>query len=130
MRFFVDSADVSISGVVLRDAAAGKHTVETKGPSERMAPLELVRCRRVNVSGTQILDGAPNGIYLEDCADTVLTGCTVLEDRPIPMMTAAVRFTGESLGCLINACRLGRGSEASLVAPDSVKRGLIVEDEG
>ncbi len=80
------------------------------------------------MSGTQILDGAPNGIYIEDCRDTLITGCTILEDRSEPMMTAAIRWTGDAFGSLVDACRLGGGSEAALVAPESVKRGMIVED--
>ncbi|HEX6985907.1 MAG TPA: right-handed parallel beta-helix repeat-containing protein, partial [Planctomycetaceae bacterium] len=123
----VDSADVAISGVVLRDAAAGRHTVETAGPSERLAPLELIRCRRVNVSGTQILDGAPNGIYVEDCVDAVFTGCTILESRPDRLMSAAIRWTGDAAGGLIAACRIGRGTEGAIVAPEQVRRETNVE---
>src|SRR3712207_7993399 len=50
-------------------------------PADRTAALELVRCRRVNVSGCQFIDPAPHGVWVEDCADILLTGCTILDRK-------------------------------------------------
>jgi hypothetical protein len=118
---------VAISGVVLRDALAGVTAVPLADSDERVAALELVRCKRVNVSGSQFLDPAPNGVYVEDCADVLLTGCTVLEDRAAKKMEAAVRWKGGTEGSLIAVCRLGRGTQGVIVGPDELRRETVVE---
>ena len=126
---FEDCADCTITGVLVQDCRAGKHTVADAVPIEREGILELVRCARVNVSGTQIVDAAPVGIRLEDCRDTVLTGCTVLDSRAEKLMKSAIHWTGEGSGNLIAACRIGRGTEGAIVAPDHVRIGENVVDE-
>jgi len=117
-----DCTDVAVSGVVLRDAET---PVETS--KARRAALELVRCRRVNVSGSQFVDPTPAGVDVEDCADIVITGCTIVEDRTEPRMAAAIRWRGEAAGSLVAACRLGKGTEGSVVGPDGLRREMNVE---
>ena len=95
--------------------------------SDRRAALELVRCRRVNVSGSQFVDPTPAGVDVEDCADVVITGCTVVEDRAEPRMDAAIRWRGEAAGSLVAACRLGKGTEGSVVGPEGLRREMNVE---
>ena len=70
---FVDSENCNITGLLIEDAAAGQHTVDGAVPIVREGLIELVRCRRVNISGTQVLNPTPRGIYLEDCSDTLIT---------------------------------------------------------
>jgi hypothetical protein len=123
----VDSSDVAITGVVLRDALAGVNAVPLADADTRLAALELVRCRRVNVTGSQFLDPAPNGVYVEDCSDLLLTGCTILEDRETKKMEAAVRWKGATDGSLIAASRLGRGTQGTIVGPEDLRREMIVE---
>jgi polygalacturonase len=116
----VDSADCVLSGLLLQDGevpAAGREPLE----EGRLGQLELVRCRRMNLSGVQVLDSQPAGIYLEDCSETILTGCTVLDDRQPPQMTAGIHWTGEGRNNMISASRIGRGSEGDVVAPDHVR---------
>ena len=118
---FEDCQSCNMSGLLIEDAQAGKHTIRGVVPIERQGLVELVRCGRMNVSGTQVLDGTPNGIYLEDCRDTVLTGCTVLDDRNPVLMKAAIVWRGEGAGNMISASRIGRGSETDVVVPDHVR---------
>ncbi|HLJ09908.1 MAG TPA: right-handed parallel beta-helix repeat-containing protein, partial [Planctomycetaceae bacterium] len=107
----VDSADCSLQGLLIQDCQAGKHTVIDAGPQSRQGLIEIIRCRRVNISGVQILEPAPYGIFLDECRDTLVTGSTILDSRSPMLMQAAVRWQGPGTGNLIADCRLGRGAE-------------------
>lgn len=126
---FVNSENCTISGMLIQDCQAGQHTVPGAVPIERQGLLELIRCRRVTISGTQVLEGTPNGIYLEDCSDTLITGSTVLDGRDPKHMTAAIRWTGKGHGNLIATSRLGKGMEEDVVAPEHVRVAEIMRDE-
>lgn len=117
----VDSVDCSLSGLVIQDCLAGRHTVKDAGPQERQALLELQRCRRINVSGVQVLDGAPVGIAVDECSDVLVQGCTILDGRTPALMQHAIRWTGDGSGNLIAHCRVG-GTVAALDVPKQVRR--------
>lgn len=122
-----DSKDVVISGNVLRDVTGGEpRVVETE--LDRQGALELVRCQRVTVTGMQILNAAPNGLFIDDCSDVIVTGCTILEDREQKLMSAAVRWLGNAAGSLISACCIGSGTDGGLIAPDELRREALVDD--
>ncbi|RPI84207.1 MAG: hypothetical protein EHM42_07700 [Planctomycetaceae bacterium] len=118
----VDSADCSLSGLVIQDCQSGKHTVKDAGLQDREALLELVRCRRINLSGVQVLEGAPAGILLEECSDTVLQGCSVLDGRTPLLMQQAIRWRGAGTGNLIAHCRLGGAPGKAIDAPSHVRK--------
>ncbi len=124
----VDSQNCNLTGVLIEDAEAGQHTVAGAEPIRREALVEVVRCRRVNVSGVQILDGTPNGMLLEDCQDTVITGCTVTDDREPQRMEHAVVWTGSGRGGLVAGSRIGRGTKGDLKLPAEVRVEGIVRD--
>jgi parallel beta-helix repeat protein len=107
---FKNCDDCNITGMILQDSQAGKHTVPNVVPIERQGLLELFNCRRFNISGSQIFDAAPHGIYLENCTDTIITGCTVLDNREKKLMRSAIHLK-QPVRCLIASCRLGKGSE-------------------
>lgn len=119
---FEDCVSCNISGVLIEDAEAGRHTVPGTVSHEREGLLELSRCRRFNISGTQVLDGTPYGMVLDDCSDTVINGCTVLEDRHVKKMKAAILWRGGGAGNLITSCRIGRGYEGDMIAATHVTR--------
>ena len=118
---FVDSENCNITGLLIEDAAAGQHTVDGAVPVVREGLLELVRCRRVNISGTQVLNPTPRGIYLEDCSDTLISGCTILDHRQPPRMRAAIHWIGAGVGNLVTASRIGRGLEGDVTCPPHVQ---------
>ena len=126
---FVDCDSCNISGVLIEDAEAGRHTVPDVVPLRREGLLELVRCRRVNVSGTQVLDGTPFGMVLDDCDDTIINGCTVLDGRSEKKMRAAILWKGRGAGNLIAGSRIGRGSEGDIIAPPHVRRTELQLDD-
>jgi len=108
---FVDSTDCNLHGLLLEDCAAGKHTVPDAVPIQRDGLLELVRCERVNITGCQIFDGTPNGVYLKDCLDTVITGSTILDRRGSKQMQSAIRWEGQGSGNLMANNRLGSATK-------------------
>ena len=124
----VDSENCNLSGVLIEDAEAGQHTVDGVEPIRREALVELVRCRRVNVSGVQILDGTPNGLLLEDCRDTVITGCTITDDRQPKRMERAIVWKGSGDGSLLAQSRIGRGTRGDMTLPAEVKVDGVVRD--
>jgi hypothetical protein len=118
----VDSVDCSLHGLVIQDCQAGKHTVTDAGPQTREGLIELVRCRRINISGVQVLEPAPYGIFLNACSDTLITGCTILDGRTPPLMQAPIRWQGDGSGNLVAHCRLGKGTAGVIVAEPHVRQ--------
>jgi len=105
-----DSVDCTFSGSIVHDCQSGQHTVAGAPPLAREGLLEIVRCQRVNVSGCQVLDGQPYGVYVEDSNFVSVTGVSVLETRAAKMTLAAVRLRGAGKGNLLAANTLGRGT--------------------
>lgn len=117
----VDTADCVVSGLLIQDSRAGRHTWKGAGGSlEREALLEFVRCQRLNLSGSQVVDGAPTGILFEDCVDSLVTGCSVIDSRNERLMKRAIVWRGSGSGSRIAQCLLGAGTEGDSVIPAEV----------
>lgn len=104
----VGSENCTFTGVQIQDARAGEHTVKDAVPIRRQGLLEFIRCRRLNLTGLQVLEGAPYALYFEDCSDTLLTGSSVFDTRERPLLEAAVKWVGAGSGNLIANCRFNR----------------------
>ena len=114
---FVDCEDCTITGLIIQDALAGQNTVTGAVANKKDGLIELVRCRRMNLTGCQVLEGTPNGLVLEDCSDTVISGCSILDQRSPKLMEHAIvwRDTAKpTTGNLIHGCRIGTGSRGNL----------------
>jgi hypothetical protein len=114
---------ITISGLVVQDSQTGENTVANAVPMEKQGLIELIGCRRLTLTGLQVLEGTPNGVYVEDCHDTLLSGCTILDSREPKLMTAAVRWKGKGTGNFIAASRIGDGTEGAIVSDNNVKYG-------
>jgi hypothetical protein len=121
----VDCKNCTLSGLQIQDAQAGEHTVAGVVPIERQGLVELVRCSQMTLTGLQILEGSPFGLYLEDCSETMLTGCSILDTRDKKRTDAGVKWTGSGKGNAIAHCRANRG----LQVPEHVKLSDNVLDE-
>ena len=84
----VRTKDTTIQGCSFQDE-------EPKGQASGASLLELEDCRRVQVTGCQVIDGAPCGIDVVRGQEISITSCTVAETREAPVATAAIRFRGE-----------------------------------
>ena len=107
----VDCENCTLTGTLIQDALAGEHTVAGVVPIERQGLVELIRCRRINLTGVQSLEGNPYALYLEDCSDTVITGCSLFDTRAMPLLKAAVKWVGQGTGNLVAQCRFNRPLE-------------------
>ncbi|MFP6692463.1 MAG: right-handed parallel beta-helix repeat-containing protein, partial [Pirellulales bacterium] len=85
-----------------------------EGQTTGVSLLEIVRCRRINVTGCSISNPSPFGILAADSHDLNISGCTILESRRPSRMRSAIRMEGKGTGNLISGCRVGRGREEAL----------------
>lgn len=113
-----DSHDCTLTGSIIQDAQAGQHTVAGAEPQQRDGLLEIIRCRRVNVSGCQVLDGQPFGMYVEDSEQVSITGASILETRDERKSRAAIHWRGKGRDNFLSANTLGRGTEEALIIDD------------
>jgi hypothetical protein len=111
---FEDSDNCVLNGVQIQDAQAGQHTVAGAVPIEREALVELVRCRRVNVTGCQILDGASVGLLLDNCEDTLVSSCSIIDQREVPLMKTGVESRGVGKGNMLVQSRISRALDAAV----------------
>ncbi|MCH2126560.1 MAG: right-handed parallel beta-helix repeat-containing protein [Pirellulaceae bacterium] len=116
---FEDSHSCNLHGNVIEDAEAGTHTVETV-PLERLGLIELERCQRMSITGTQILDPTPCGLHIRDCDDLLIQGCTIHDAREKMAMTTPIDWQGKATTGLISGCRIGRGTGGGMVVPENV----------
>ena len=103
----VDSHDCLISGCTVQDEAP-------EGQASAASLLELVRCRRVNVQGCQLLDGAPYGIDALRCQEVNINGCTLIDTRKEIRAQGAIRFRGQGANNLIASCTVGKTRAAAM----------------
>ena len=121
----IDCKNCTLTGLQIQDAQAGEHTVAGVVPIQRQGLIELVRCRQMTLTGIQVLEGSPFGLYLEDCSETMLTGCSFLDTRENKQTQASVKWTGPGKSNAIAHCRANRG----LQVPDHVKLSDNLLDE-
>jgi hypothetical protein len=80
--------------------------------------------QRVNVSGCQVLDGQPYGIYVEDSSYLNITGTSVLETRAEKKTRAAIRLRGAGVGNLLASNTLGGGTKDFIERDDAFEAKL------
>lgn len=121
--------DCTLSANNIHDAYAGEHTVKTPAVIERQGLVELIRCRRLNVSACQILDPGLPGIYLDSCDLVNIQGCSILDSREENKMPHAIQWTGPGQANQIGNCTLGQGGAGAInaAAEANVKVGDNVE---
>lgn len=120
-----DSHDVTFNGSLIHDCQTGQHTVPKTTPIVRQALLEVLGSRRVNVSGCEILDGTPYGVFVENSQFVQITGCTVLDARTEKLTQAAIRFAGQGDGHHVAMNTLSRGTGGQGVVVDEGCKVLL-----
>lgn len=115
-----DCADSTLSGFVAQDGRLSSSRFSSHAP-EPQGLIELVRCVRVNVTGVQILEAASCGMLLEDCRDTLVSGCTILDRRSPAAMELAICWRGAGSGNLVTGCRLGPAVGGAVAAEAQVR---------
>lgn len=51
------------------------------GVVDRGAAVVLRRCRRINMTGSNILDYGRSGLFLDEVQDSIISGCIIRDDR-------------------------------------------------
>jgi len=115
----------TLTGLQIQDAQAGEHTVAEAVPIQRQGLVELVNCQTISLTGMQVLEGNPFGVYVEDSSEVLMTGCTFLDGRDPRQTQASVKWVGTGRANMIANCRANRG----LQVPDHVhlSNNLVVE---
>ena len=117
---FEDSENCVLNGLLIQDAQAGEHTVAGVVPIDREALIELVRCRRVNVTGCQILDGAPTGLLIDDCEDTLVSSCSIIDQRDTPLMKTGIALRKLGAGNMVVQNRVRGAVSAQIDENDRI----------
>lgn len=115
----VDSRDVQLSACSIQDAQAGKNTVAGAVANEKSALLEIERCRRINVTGCQFLEGTPHGVRVESSSDVAFTGCMFADAREPRGTQSHLKWSGEGRGNFVSGCRIGSAAGKPLDAAES-----------
>lgn len=126
---FADSHDCTLGDTIVHDCQAGEHTVAGAKKLERQGLVEIVRCRRVTLSGCQVLDAQPFGIYVDSSSLVSITGSSILETRGEAKMRASIRFEGEGSGNHIAANTLAAKVDADAGAGVKLGDNLIVDSK-
>ena len=80
------------------------------------------------MTGCQILDGTPIGLLLEGCQDTLVSSCTVIDQRELKKTTSGVVWRHSGPGNMLVQSRISGGTGSDVVADDAVTQSgnLIV----
>jgi hypothetical protein len=116
---FEDSENCVLNGLLIQDAQAGEHTVKGAVSIDREALIELVRCRRVNVTGCQILDGAPTGLLMDDCEDTLVSSCSIIDQRESSQMKTGIDCSSAGRANMIVQNRISGATQDSISADNN-----------
>jgi len=111
---FVNSQNIIVSGLQIQDGQTVEKAAPPVLPEGREALVELVNCQRFNITGCQILDGAPVGLLLQDCQDTSIQQCQIFDQRATPQMAAGIELRGELKNVLVGNCQIGGASETPI----------------
>ncbi|NQV23646.1 MAG: right-handed parallel beta-helix repeat-containing protein, partial [Rhodopirellula sp.] len=117
---FEDSENCVLNGLLIQDAQAGEHTVAGAVPIDREALVELVRCRRVNVTGCQILDGTPTGLLIDHCENTLVSSCSIIDQRESSQMKTGIACIAAGRGNMIVQNRISGATQAAISAEENI----------
>ncbi len=96
----VDTKNSVITGCTVEDEA-------TRGQGSGISTLELERCERINITGSQFLSGAPYSVDVVESSGISFNGCTMADLRETRLSKAAIRFCGKGTGNMVTGCSLG-----------------------
>ena len=107
------SADVTFTGCTIHD--------ETETGQPNLAALmELEKCERINVTGSQFINGAI-GVAAADCSHISLAGNTLHDTRDKRIAKHAIQFTGKGSGNLVAINSIGKTIGKEIDAASDVR---------
>ena len=111
----VDSSDITFTG-------CGIHDETETGQPGVTALLELEKCERVTVSGSQFVNGLI-GVAASTCSHLSLSGNSLFDTREKPIAKHAIQFKEKGSGNFVTANSIGKtsGKEIDAVEDDGVR---------
>ena len=103
------SSDITFTGCSVLDE-------DPNGQASGASLLELNDCQRINISGSQFVNGAPYGIDAVSSSHVSITGCTVHDTREELKSKHAIRFSGAGRGNLVAMNSVGAALQSPLTA--------------
>ena len=113
---FTNSADITFTGCAIHDETE-------EGQLGLTALLELADCQRINISGSQFLNGVPTGIIGNNSSHVAIIGCTVHDTREKPKAKHAIQFTGKGIGNLLANNSIGKTTGKAISASGARTEG-------
>jgi hypothetical protein len=123
-----DCRNCNLNGLLIQDAPEGMHTVNDVVPIQRDALVEVVRCHGVNVTGCQILDGTPFGILLDDCSDSVVSSCSILDTRTPAKMQSGIVWKGNVRGNMLSSTAISGALKQAVVVPEDLPQFAVISN--
>lgn len=82
-----------------------------EGQASQLPLLALSDCRRINVTGCQLIGSGTDCLRVDSGNDILVTGSTIVAGAETPQGNAVV-WTGKGSGNMITGCRLRHGRDA------------------
>lgn len=105
-------SDITLTGCSILDE-------DPDGQSSGASLLELEDCQRINISGSQFINGAPCCIDATNCSHVSIVGNTIHDTREQLKSTHAIRMTGSGQGNLLATNTIGPTQKRSVFAADA-----------
>lgn len=83
--------------------------------------LELIRSELVTITGCQLVDGVPEGVSVKDCSLVNIMGCTITDQRKVPLMQHAIAFRGQGKGNRVSGNIIAGSSRQPVWAESNVE---------
>ena len=112
---FTGSSDITFTGCSILDETE-------EGEPHLDALLELEDCQRINVSGSQFINGKV-GILGKDCHNLSITGSSVQDARESPISEHSIRILGSDGNHLVSGNNLG-----TAICGEAHTNGNIIAD--
>lgn len=126
------SQHVTLTGSVIQDCQAGRHSVNTPVDARKEALVEVIQCLGVSIVGCQILDGVPAGLLIHDGSQIIVASTRIVDTREKKSSHFAVRCTGTGTSNALIGCTLSRGTKGVLDLEDAAglvqNNTLVVQD--
>ncbi len=114
----VDSTDCVLSGLQVRGTPSGTSNWVADwsdgAKTKHDALIELLRCRRISLTGCHIRDATPNAILLDTCEAINISGCQIHDTREKIQMKHAVLGRQNNTAIAMSANILGVCTEETI----------------
>ncbi len=121
----VDSTDCVLNGIQVRGTPIGKSNWTESWNNEPTLPhdalVELIRSKRISLSGCIIRDAAPSALFLDSCDSVSVTGCQIHDTTDKAKMKHAVLGRNKNSNVTLSANIVGNCTDEAVVCEGVVQ---------